>query len=237
MAKAASVPMKALLPVAGQPMVARPVGALLTCPAVQSVRVLSQSPELLAPALPADPRVSQHPSSASIAATLEALCSDPQTPWPVLVTTADHALLTAAMIEQFIAEAAGADLAIGVVEQSALLARLPETKRTWLKFRGGAYSGANLFALAGPQVASAIALWRGVEQERKKGWQVIAALGWPVLLGAVLRLRGVNATAAAIGRKLGLTVRIVQLTDPLAAVDVDKPDDHRLVEAILKGER
>ena len=28
----------------------------------------------------------------------------------------------------------------------ALDARLPQTKRTWIKFRGGAYSGANLFA-------------------------------------------------------------------------------------------
>ena len=237
MAIAAGVAMKALLPVAGRPMVSRPVAALLACPAVQSVRVLSQSPGLLARALPDDARVTQQASSSSIAATLNALCTDPATPWPVLVTTADHALLTPAMIDQFLAKAAGADLAIGVVEQSALLARLPETKRTWLKFRGGAYSGANLFALSGPQVVSAIALWRGVEQDRKKGWRVIAALGWPVLLGAVLRLRGVDATAAAIGRRLGLTVRIVQLTDPLAAVDVDKPDDHRLVEAILKGER
>jgi GTP:adenosylcobinamide-phosphate guanylyltransferase len=237
MAKAAGVATKALLPVAGQPMVARPVTALLAAAPIGDVRVLSQSPELLAAALPTDARVSQQGSSASIAATLDALCTDPATAWPVLVTTADHALLTPAMVEQFITDAAGADLAIGVVEQATLLARLPETKRTWLRFRGGAYSGANLFALAGPQVTSALALWRGVEQDRKKGWRVIAALGWPVLIGAVLRLRGVDATADAIGRRLGLKVRVVRMADPLAAVDVDKPDDHRLVEAILSGAR
>ncbi len=229
--------MKALLPVVGQPMVARPVAALLASKGIGEVRVLSQSPELLAMALPADPRVTQSNSLASIAATLEALCNDPATPWPVLVTTADHALLTSSIVEQFVRDASGADLSIGVVEQAPLLARLPETKRTWLRFRGGAYSGANLFALAGPQVASAIAVWRGVEQDRKKGWRVIAALGWPVLMGAVLRLRGVDATAGIIGRRLGLSLRVVRLADPLAAVDVDKPDDHRLVEAILRGER
>jgi hypothetical protein len=152
------------------------------------------------------------------------------------VTTADHALLTAAMVEQLLADAAGADVAVGVVGERALMARLPQTRRTWLRFRGEAVSGANLFALAGPQVRSAIELWRGVEQDRKRGWRVIAALGWPVLVGAVLRLRGVDSTAAAVGRRIGLTLRVVRMDDPLAAVDVDKPDDHRLVEAILKGE-
>ena len=39
-------------------------------------------------------------------------------------------------------------------------ARFPQTQRTWLKFRGGAYTGANLFALGSPEVAPAIELWR-----------------------------------------------------------------------------
>jgi len=38
-----------------------------------------------------------------------------------------------------------------------------------------------------------------------------------------------------IGRKLGLSIRAVELSDPLAAVDVDKPADHELVTAILEG--
>jgi GTP:adenosylcobinamide-phosphate guanylyltransferase len=237
MARSAWVALKALLPVAGQPMVALPVAALLASPQVVAVSVSSQTPELLASALPDDPRVSQTVSGPSIAATLLALCRDPDTRWPLLVTTADHALLTPEMVAQFVGEAESADLAIGAVERRTLMARLPDTRRTWLRFRGGAYSGANLFALAGPHVAPAIALWRGVEQDRKSGWRMIAALGWPVLLGAVLRLRDVHATAAAIGRRLGLDVRVVVLDDPLAAVDVDKPDDHRLVEAILRGDR
>jgi GTP:adenosylcobinamide-phosphate guanylyltransferase len=237
MAEGAGVRLKALLPVAGRPMVVRPVEALLAARGIAAVKVLSQTPDLLAEALPADPRVTQAPSGSSIAETLDALCADRATPWPLLVTTADHALLTAAMVEDFLTQAAGADLAIGVVNEAALMARLPQTRRTWLRFRAEAVSGANLFALASPRVRSAIGLWRGVEQDRKRGWRVLAALGWPVLLGAVLRVRGVDATAAAIGRRLGLTLRVVRLSDPLAAVDVDKPDDHRLVEAILRGEK
>jgi hypothetical protein len=34
---------------------------------------------------------------------------------------------------------------------------------------------------------------------------------------------------------LGLKIRGVEMADPLAAVDVDKPEDHELVTAILEG--
>jgi CTP:molybdopterin cytidylyltransferase MocA len=37
-----------------------------------------------------------------------------------------------------------------------------------------------------------------------------------------------------MGRKLGLTLRAVRLDDPLAAVDVDKPQDYELVSAMLE---
>ena len=40
---------------------------------------------------------------------------------------------------------------------------------------------------------------------------------------------------AQLGGKLGLSIKAVRLTNPLAGVDVDKPEDHALVEAILAG--
>lgn len=75
---------------------------------------------------------------------------------------------------------------------------------------------------------------REVEQDRKKGWKLLAALGLPGLLG-LLRIRTIHQVADAVGRKLGLTVRTIEMGDPLAAVDVDKPADLDLVEAILDG--
>ena len=225
---------KALIPVAGEPMIARPVRALLGNDKIDRVRVLAQDGASLAPALPIDARLTIEPSGATIAATLEAILADPATVYPLLVTTADHALLDGAMIDDFCTRAAGAEVAIGLVEQRALMAQLPQTKRTWIGFRDGAYSGANLFALGSPKAARAVGLWRGVEQDRKKGWKLLTALGLPGLLG-LMRLRTLDQTLAAMGRKLGLTLRAVQMTNPLAAVDVDKPADLVLVEAILMG--
>ena len=227
--------LKALIPVAGVPMVARPVAALLASEAIGSIRVLAQQPERIAAAIPTDERLSVEPSGATIAVTLESILADPATRFPLLVTTADHALLDPAMVADFCAGAEGADVAIGLVERRALMARLPHSQRTWLKFRGGAYSGANLFALGSERAAKAVALWRAVEQDRKKGWRMIAALGPAALIGALLRLRTLDQTLASIGRRLGISIRKVELANPLAAVDVDKAADHALVSAILEG--
>ena len=227
--------LKALIPLCGEPMVVRPVMALLSSEWIGAVRVLAQQPERIAAALAVDPRLTVAPSGTTIAATLESVCNDPATAWPVLVATADHALLDPAMIDDFCRRAAQADIAIAVVERLALLRRLPATRRTWIDFRGGAYSAANLFLMRSPRAASAIALWRSVEQDRKKGLRLLWAAGPALFLGAALRLLTLDQALRRIGRRLGLDVRAIEMSDPLAAVDVDKPDDHRLVEAILEG--
>lgn len=233
-AAANGVKAKALIPVAGEPMIARPVRALLANARISQVRVLAQDGSLLVPVLPSGKRLSVEPSGATIAATLEAILADPATRFPLLVTTADHALLDDAMIDDFCERAVGADVAIGLVERSGLKARLPQTRRTWIGFRDGAYSGANLFALGSPKAARAVQLWREVEQDRKKGWKLLTALGLPGLLG-LIRLRTLDQTLSAMGDKLQLTLRAVEMANPLAAVDVDKPADLALVEAILGG--
>ena len=64
---------------------------------------------------------------------------------------------------------------------------------------------------------------------------MIAALGPFALIGAALRLRTLDQTLASLGWRLGLSIRKVELANPLAAVDVDKPADHALVTAILEG--
>lgn len=227
--------LKALIAIAGEPMVRRPVRALLASPGVKRVRVLAQQPERIGGALPRDDRIFVEQSGNTIAATLEAVCLDPETQWPLLVTTADHALLTSEMVEEFIGKAEGADVAIGLVERRTLLARLPQSQRTWHRFRGGAYSGANLFLLAGPQVRPALELWRSVEQDRKNVLRLFRRLGLMNFLATALRLRSLQATLDALGQRLGLIIRAVELSDPLAAVDVDKPADHELVTAILEG--
>jgi GTP:adenosylcobinamide-phosphate guanylyltransferase len=227
--------LKALIPVGGEPMVRRPVRALLASASIGRIIVLSQQPERIAAVLGSEPRVEVRSSEGTIAETMLALCDDPAVDWPLLVTTADHALLETDTIEEFCSAAVGTDISIGVVERENLVRRFPDAKRTWLKFRGGAYTGANLFVLTSPKVAAAIELWRSVENDRKKGWRVISLLGPVALIGTALRLFSIDQVLARVGRKLGLSIAAVGLSNPLAGVDVDKTADHELAEAILAG--
>jgi GTP:adenosylcobinamide-phosphate guanylyltransferase len=227
--------LKALIPVGGEPMVRRPLRALTQSGAVGKILVLSQTVDRIAAVLPDDGRIEVRNSEGTIAETILSLISDEQVEWPLLVTTADHALLDAAIIDEFCAGAEGADIAIGVVERTNLLRRLPATRRTWLRFRGRAFTGANLFALRSPKVAPAVELWRSVEQDRKKAWRIISVLGPAMLMAAALRLVSLDEVLAQLGGRLSLSIKAVRLANPLAGVDVDKAEDHALVEAILQG--
>ena len=227
--------LKALIPVAGEPMVTRPVRALLESDGIGKILVLSQSPDRIAAVLPDDPRIEVGKSRGTIAETMLDLIEDGHVRWPLLVTTADHALLDSKIVDEFCRESEAADIGIGVVERANLMKRLPETHRTWIKLRGGAYTGANLFALRSPSVVAAIELWRSVEQDRKKAWRLISLLGPAMLVCAALRLVSLDEVLGQLGGRLALAVKAVRLSNPLAGVDVDKPEDHALVEAILEG--
>jgi len=50
-----------------------------------------------------------------------------------------------------------------------------------------------------------------------------------------VRLLSLDNVMSSLSDRLGLSIKAVRLSNPLAGVDVDKPDDHALVEAILAG--
>ena len=234
-AMANGVALKPLIPVAGEPMLLRPLRALLACPSITRIRVLTQDVVVIGAVVDDNLLITIESSSRTIASTIASILADPTTTYPILITTADHALLTSEMVVKFQDRAAGADLAIAVVEKGNLMSRLPQSHRTWIGFKGGHYSGANLFALGSAKAARAISLWASVEQDRKKGWRMLLAFGPALLLGAVLKLRTIDQSLAQIGKKLGINLTAIVMDDPLAAVDVDKPSDLALVEAIIAG--
>lgn len=240
LAIAAGVPVKPLAPVAGEPMINRPARALLDHPAIGQVIVLTQRADAFAadPAtawLGTHPRVRFERGGAGIASSLLALMEAGDLPFPLLLTTADHVLLDRAMLDQFIAEATGADIAVAMVERATLLARYPQSRRTWLKFRDGGWSGANIFWFGSDKARSVIALWQEVEQDRKKGWKILSAFGPLALIGALLRISTLRGGMARVGRRFGLVARLVAMAQPEACIDADKQADVDLIEAILAG--
>jgi hypothetical protein len=137
------------------------------------------------------------------------------------------------MFDQFLRDAEGSDVAVGLVSRRAVEAAGHSTQRTWLKFRGDAWSGANLFRLDGPQTLPLVEFWRSLEQDRKKGMKIVGAFGPGLLLAALLRLIDIHAFAARVARRFGLTGKVVPMTSAEACIDADKPSDIPVIEAIL----
>jgi GTP:adenosylcobinamide-phosphate guanylyltransferase len=238
LAAAEGVRYKALVPVAGRPMIDRVARTLLDHPRISPVIVLVQDPSVFAETaatawLASHPDVRLLPSGAGISQSLLDLIDGGVAGLPALVTTADNVLLSAAMIDDFLAGAADADIAVALVERRILLAAYPESRRTWLKFRDGWWSGANLFWLGSARARAVVAFWRSVEQDRKKGWRVLAAFGPFLLLASALRLISIRQGIALAGRRFGLKGRAVALPQPEACIDADKPEDVILIESIF----
>ena len=225
---------KALVPVGGEAMLTRVARTLLDCPAIGRIVIAAQRPDLFATGWLADePRITFTQSQSGISRSIAAIAGTPVAPWPLLVTTADHPLLAPAMVAAFVAGAGDADVAVGMVERRTMLVAYPDTRRTWLRFRGGAYSGANLFALRTDRAQAALTLWAQAEQDRKQALKLFWHFGPLLALRAITRtISGPDALATA-GRRLGLVARLVALPQAEAAIDVDKPADHALAEAIL----
>jgi len=224
---------KARIAIAGQPMLARVIASLRAAPEIDRIVVLAQDQRVLDGIDAAG--VAFAASAQGISASIRDVAGSEAAPWPVLVTTADHPLLSPDMVAAFLAQAQGCDLAIGMVERAVLLAEHPQNRRTWLKFRDGWWSGANLFALNTPVCAAALDLWAGAEQDRKQAWKLFRHFGPGLALRALTRSIGMADGLARAGRRLGLEARLVALPFAEAAIDVDKPADHALAEAILRA--
>ncbi len=216
---------KALVPVGGVPMGERVARVLRAHSAIDHLRVFG------VPALTELGGIAVEPSGTSIAATLRPLVAAMN--GPLLVTTADHALLTPAMLDSFVAGAQGSDLAAGLVERRVFEPAYPGNRRTWLPFRGGAYSGANLFWIGSRAALPLIERWAAVEQQRKRGRALVGAFGPLLLLGVALRFLTLDGALAQLGRRYGVMLRAVRLPQPEACIDVDKPADLALADQIM----
>jgi len=236
LARQFSVSSKSLVPVAGKPMLAHVLETLLAYPRIGEVLVLAQHPEVLFdhPALirhSLDPRVRLVRSGGRISTSLMAVLRNSD--WPVLVTTADHVLLDAAMLNWFLDHSGHCDAAVGIAERTVAAAEALDGNRTWLHFRDVDVTGANLFAFNGPRIFAGLAYWKRLEAHRKKPWRMAWELGPWLLLRMMFRRLSLDEGFAALSRKLGLTVHAVRIPYARAGVDVDKYADHVLVEGLL----
>ena len=234
MAAAAGVSHKALLPVAGVPMLLRVLAALRATPGIARIVVAIEAPEVTLDGIGGLDGVVLRPAGGSPARSAAAVFEEFGA--PLLVTTADHALLTPAMVSHLLAASPPEAAAVAALaRRETVLEAFPGTQRTWIRFRDGAFSGCNLFLLGRPGARGALRFWQSLEQQRKKPLAMARMLGVLPLLRYALGRLTLRAALDALERRCGAPLAVVEMPFGAAAVDVDKPADLALVEAWLSA--
>jgi GTP:adenosylcobinamide-phosphate guanylyltransferase len=232
---------KAFVQIGGRPMLERVIAALEASGCVGEISVAMDA---TAPADAEAPALAKRltageirridPAPTPSRSVLQAFAALPAGT-PLIVTTADHPLLTAQMVAEFVRKAvdSGAEAAAALAPTALIDVAYPDARRTRLKFRDGGYSGCNLFAFQGPGARNVLNFWAGMEARRKRPWHLAMALGPLTLVGYVLGMLTLNGALRRLGRKAGANLHAVILPQAEAAIDVDKLEDLRLVERIL----
>ena len=240
LAAATGAPAGVLAPVAGRPSIVRVIETLRSARCVDGGVIAGPAAEVasasgaLGAIFAAGDFSWTEPEQAPAESVLRAL--DEIDAYPVLLTTGDHALLTPATVERFVAAAAGVngDALVGLVSHERVLRRFPGTRRTRLRFREGDYCGTNLFLLQSPRARAAIRFWSEVQRHRKRPWRIAGRLGVRTLVRYLCGRLAMDDAFAVLSRLSRCPVSWVEVDDERAAVDVDTVSDLALAERVLQ---
>lgn len=230
---------KGLIPIAGRPMIAYVVEALMGSRYVGPLIIVGLPPNDRPP-LPST--VIYLPAQGDMLDNAEAGIRHAFTLYPnlegVLVSSSDVPLLTPAIVDQFVEECLKTDhdLYYGVVERSVMEGRFPTSRRTYVRLTDGEFAGGDLFMVRAGIAKANRELWRQLAEARKSPLRQARMIGglWPLvklLTGRMSLAEGERRASQA------LHIRGRAVICPCAEVgmDVDKPFQLEIVRAELEA--
>jgi CTP:molybdopterin cytidylyltransferase MocA len=235
---------KALIEMGGAPMIRRVIDALDGASSVTSIHLSGPAESCVRSdaglaRMIADQRITWRPPAASPSTSAHQMLTSLPESRPVMITTADHPMLTSGIVDHFCVESAasGCDVVVGLAPYDLVRTAYPDLKKTVLQFRDGGYCGCNLFAFPTAEGRRVADFWRRVEQHRKKPLMVIRMLGLWTLLRYRLGRLSLEGALKRLSRRVGLRVGVVILPYAQAPVDVDSVDDFQRVRQHFKEGR
>lgn len=241
LALAANVSHKALIPIHGTPMLARVLNALLAARQsghVGRIGICIERDDILQELarrgadFTSQPDIEILPAKASPAASTAAAIKTLGT--PLFMTTGDHALLRPEWVRYFLEHAPQeVDVAAAIAMEMVVRKATPETRRTFLRFSDGAFSGCNMFYLHTPSAEGLAEFWRELEAERKNPLQLLKRLGFTFAARYALGTLSRQDALKRLSEMTGASGALVEMPFGECAVDVDKPQDLELVRKML----
>ncbi len=153
-----------------------------------------------------------------------------------LLVSSDIPLITPESIQGFV-ESCGnqeADIYYAVVEEKTMEARFPNSKRTFVPFKNGRYSGGDILLVDVAAAAGNIDLARSLTGSRKNYLEQARLIGFSFIIKFLLRLMTVQEAGKQAAAKAKLNGEAVDIPFAELGMDVDKLHQYEMIKSYLE---
>lgn len=241
LSSAEGVSHKCLIDMVGRPMIAWVVECLANSPDIGKILICIDEVEAVAAIPPLDRlaregRLAYVPSGDNLFESVKLGLSGDVT-YPVLVTTADNALMTPEMIAHYCAsvKADRCDVGVAITRAETIWAKYPEGQRRPHRFADGRYSNCNIFTLRSTNALRAAKAFEGGGQFGKSKMRVLQAFGIFNLLLYLSKRLTLAQTFRRISKRFGVRVAPIELPFAEAPIDVDNERTARIAREVLQA--
>jgi len=223
----ANVENKALIPIAGKPMIKWVADAITGSRHVERLFIVGQD-ESLGIDFGPKPIIfipNQGRLMKNIFAGGERVLQDTSDRERILVCTADVPLLTTAIVDEHIAAMLQTkhDLYYTVIRRETMLARFPSSRRTYTKVRDAVLCGGELNMASWRVIETNRELWDALLESRKNVLGQVRRVGISTLILFLLRRLSITDLERRAEKILNLKARAVITPHAELGMDVDKP--------------
>ena len=230
---------KALIPIAGRPMISYVLDALAGSRHVYGIVVVGLSEDEC-------PAVSKPmefvPDQGELMANADAgiACAREFAPdlTGVLASGSDLPLLTTSIVDQFVKVCLETDhdLYYGIVERSVMEGRFPTSRRTYLKLKDGEFAGGDIIMLREGAVLANQDLWVRLTGARKNVFRQAQMVGGIVTLVKLMTHQlSLEEGIGRVSKSLQIRGRAVPFPHAEIGMDVDKPFQLEIARAELEA--
>ncbi|MCB0192842.1 MAG: nucleotidyltransferase family protein [Anaerolineae bacterium] len=228
---------KALIPLVGKPMIGWIIEAIQASGIVDNIVIVGLKPQDLAPDYP---HLYFTDAAGDIIDNVFAGLDRLQTISPqvknFLLVSSDIPLITPETIRGFVEECGvhDAEVYYAMVEEKLMESRFPISKRTYIPFKGGRYTGGDIFLMNSSAVRGNITLAKAATGARKNYLQQIRLIGWSFIFRFLLRRLTVHQAAIEVSAKANLDGRVIATKYAELGMDLDKPQHYDIIKAHLE---
>jgi GTP:adenosylcobinamide-phosphate guanylyltransferase len=228
---------KAMLEIAGKPMIQWVLDALGGASGIDEVFVISLGPEAgLTCARPLHFLPDQGSMLRNVRAGLQQVSAAHPHATHIVLCSSDIPTMTSEMVDWRVdaIRSANADLDYAIIERSVMEAAFPDSRRSWVHFKDFELCSADIHGASLSLVADD-ALWEKIFAARKNALKQASLLGLDAAFLLLTRQITLDGAERMAQKKLGLKGKVHRSPYAEIGMDVDKPHQLDLARAYLEA--